>query len=165
MTKARFPSWIVVVTSVSNALITLAIFSFTMTCFIALFQQVPSLLAFALFLFYQLNFLLIVIGFSLAASVLFLRFRDLNQVWEVALQAGFFIAPIIYPLDILPEKFHFFLFVWPPTPIIQFSRSVLVEGIIPTAEAHFLLVGVTALILTCGIFLYRQLAERAAEYL
>ena len=41
----------------------------------------------------------IVIGFSLAASVLFLRYRDLNQVWDVVLQAGFFLAPIIYPLE------------------------------------------------------------------
>ena len=37
----------------------------------------------------RLPFLAIVVGFSLAASVLFLRYRDLNQVWELTLQAGF----------------------------------------------------------------------------
>ena len=49
---------------------------------------------------------LIVVGFSLATSVLFLRYRDLNQVWDMVTQAGFFLAPVIYPLGIIPERFH-----------------------------------------------------------
>ena len=73
----------------------------------------------------------IVIGFSLGGSVLFLRYRDLNQVWDVVTQAGFFVAPIIYPLGVIPERFHFYLYLWPPTPIIEFSRSVLVDGRVP----------------------------------
>ncbi len=64
--------------------------------------------------------------------MLFLRYRDLNQVWEVVIQAGFFLAPIIYPLGILPERFHFYLYIWPPTPVIEFSRAVLVAGVLPT---------------------------------
>ena len=81
----------------------------------------------------------IVTGFSLAASVLFLRYRDLNQVWEVVVQAGFFLAPIIYPLEILPERFHFYLYIWPPTPVIEFSRAALVAGVMPTTTAHLYL--------------------------
>ena len=27
------------------------------------------------------------------------------------MQAGFFLAPIIYPLGILPERFHFYLYL------------------------------------------------------
>ena len=73
----------------------------------------------------MLLFFAIVVGFSLAASVLFMRYRDLNQVWEVVTQAGFFIAPIIYPIGVLPERLHVYLYAWPPTPIILFSRSVL----------------------------------------
>ena len=57
--------------------------------------------------------------------------RDLNQVWDVAAQAGFFLAPIVYPLGIIPERFHFYFYLWPPTPVIEFSRAVLVNGIIP----------------------------------
>ena len=85
---------------------------------------------------YLLHFFAIVAGFSLAASVLFMRYRDLNQVWEVVTHAGFFVAPIIYPLDILPERVHVYLYVWPPTPIILFSRSVLVDGRIAVARSR-----------------------------
>jgi lipopolysaccharide transport system permease protein len=106
----------------------------------------------------------IVVGFSLAASVLFLRYRDLNQVWDMVLQAGFFIAPIIYPLEILPERFHFYLYVWPPTPVIEFSRSVLVAGVMPTTRGHLYLAGDAAFCLLVGIAVFRWLSPRAAEY-
>ena len=68
------------------------------------------------------------------SSVLFLRYRDLNQIWDMATQAGFFLAPIIYPLGVIPERFHFYLYLWPPTPVIEFSRAALVDGAVPTLD-------------------------------
>src|SRR4030095_16281129 len=102
------------------------------TVFLVVLGRAPTVLALALFLLDGAALFSIVIGFSLAASVLFLRYRDLNQVWDVAVQAGFFLAPIIYPLGVVPERFHFYFYLWPPTPIIEFSRGVLVRHVIPT---------------------------------
>src|SRR3954470_2799360 len=81
LTKARFPTWIVVVTSASNAVITLALFSLVLIAFLALTHRAPSVTAVALYTIYQVLFFAMVAGFSLAASVLFMRYRDLNQVW------------------------------------------------------------------------------------
>ena len=107
----------------------------------------------------------IVIGFSLASSVLFLRYRDLNQVWDVVTQAGFFLAPIMYPLGIIPERFHFYLYLWPPTPIIEFSRAVLVARRLPTPTAHAVSGAAwRGVILAAGVVVFRALAPRAAEY-
>ena len=162
--KARCPSWILVVTSISNALITLIVFSVVIMLFLIGANRPPTLWAFALYLSYCSMFILIVIGFSLGSSVLFLRHRDLNQVWEVVAQAGFFFAPIIYPLGILPERLHLFLYIWPPTPVIEFSRQALVQGVTPTATAHLLLAMVAAVSLASGIALFRRFGPRAAEY-
>ena len=98
--------------------------------------------------------------------MLFLRYRDLNQVWDLIVQAGFFVAPIIYPIAILPERFHVYLYLWPPTPVIQFARSVLVDG--PGAVAGGASVsgdGGGRCSLVTGALVYRRLAPRAAEYL
>ena len=165
LSKARFPSWVVVVASAANPVITLLVFTATITVFLAAFRHPPSLEALGLFALYLAQLLLIAVGFSLAASVLFLRYRDLNQIWDVALQAGFFVAPIVYPLKILPERFHFYLYLWPPTPVIQFSRAVLVDGKVPTLRAHLCLALVTAVILGTGLAIFRRCAPRAAEYL
>ncbi len=164
LTKARVQPWILVVTSIANAVITLAVFSVVMTVFLVGAGHPPTLAAFGAYAAYCAALTAIVIGFSLAASVLFLRYRDLNQVWDVVLQAGFFIAPIIYPLDILPERFHFYLYVWPPTPVIEFSRSALVAGIMPTTTGHVYLAGDAAICLIVGIVIFRWLSPRAAEY-
>jgi ABC-type polysaccharide/polyol phosphate export permease len=164
LTKARFPSWVVVLTSASNAVITLGVFSVLLVAFLAVSGRAPSPAALALYLFYQIHFIAIVAGFSLAASVLFMRYQDLHQIWEVVSHAGFFVAPVIYPLAILPERVHAYLYLWPPTPIILFSRSVLVDGRVPSALAHGLLTLEAAAILGAGVLVYRAYASRVAEY-
>ena len=165
LTKAKFPSWIVVVTSASNAVITLALFSLVLVTFLALTGRAPTPAGVVLYTLYQALFFLMVAGFSLAASVLFMRYRDLNQVWEVVTHAGFFIAPIIYPIGILPERVHAYLYAWPPTPIILFSRTVLLDGRIPSAFAHLLLFAETAIVFGTGALIYRARAARVAEEL
>ena len=164
LTKARCPSWILVVTSISNALITLTVFVGIILVFLLFTHHPPSLGAVAVFLAYCAALVAIVVGFSLASSVLFLRYRDLNQVWDVVAQAGFFLAPIIFPLGIIPERYHFYFYLWPPTPIIEFSRAVLVHGTMPTRTAHAYLALDAAIILLTGIVIFRGLAPRAAEY-
>src|SRR5262245_61306319 len=79
LTKARFPSWIVVVTSASNAVITLGLFSVVLITFLVAAGRAPGVLDIALYALYQIHYLAIVTGFSLGASVLFMRYRDLNQ--------------------------------------------------------------------------------------
>ncbi len=165
LTKSRVAPWILVVTSISNAVITLLVFSAVMLVFLTVAGHPPTLAALAAYGGYCLALGAMVIGFSLAASVLFLRYRDLNQIWEVVLQAGFFVAPIIYPLNILPERFHFYLYIWPPTPIVTFSRMALVQGVMPTTRGHLDLAADAGVCLAAGVLIFRWLGARAAEYL
>ena len=165
LTRARCPSWILVVTALSNAVITLLVFGVVIVVSLALGGKVPSPAGIAHFAAYLGGLVLVVAGISLGSSVLFLRYRDLNQVWDVALQAGFFVTPTIYPLDILPERLHWLLYLWAPTPFIQFSRSVLVDGVVPGARAHLVLAAGSVLVLGAGVLVFRRLAPRAAEYL
>lgn len=164
ISKAKFPSWIIVVTSVSNAVITLAVFWIIIIATLSLSGRAPTFVEAALFVWYLFHMLVFVIAFSLAGSVLFLKYNDLNQVWDVVLQAGFFVAPIIYPLNILPERFHLYLYLWPPTPVIQFARQVLIDGELPTLRAHFLLSLEAAVLMWIGVAIFRRYAPQAAEY-
>jgi lipopolysaccharide transport system permease protein len=163
--KSRFPRWIIVVTACSNAAITLGVASAGLLAALALLGRAPSAWHALLFAWYLAHLALIVVGFSLGASVLFLRYRDLNQVWEVVVNAGFFVAPVIYPLGVLPERVHLYLYLWLPTPVIEFSRAVLVDGRTPSALAHLLLAAVTASVMAVGVALYRRHAPTIAERL
>jgi lipopolysaccharide transport system permease protein len=165
VSKAKFPLWIVVAASASNAAIGLGIFAVVITVVVVALDGWSRLGGLPWFAFYLVLYIAIVVGFSLAASVLFLRYRDLNQVWEVAIQAGLFLAPVIYPLRIIPEQFHFYFYLWPPTPVIQFTRTVLVDGAVPTPRAHGFLVLEALVVLAAGILIFRWYSPRAAEAL
>ena len=64
-------------------MITLVLFSVVLLVFLAMTGRAPSPVHVALYAVYQIHYIAIVAGFSLAASVLFMQYRDLNQVWEV----------------------------------------------------------------------------------
>jgi lipopolysaccharide transport system permease protein len=164
ISRAKFPAWILVVASLANAALTLVVFFaalFTVRWFVA--DLDPG--SVALVASYLVIFAAMVLGLSLGTSVLFLRYRDLNQIWDMALQAGFFLAPVIYPIAIIPERYHGVLYAWPPTAIIEFTRSVIVDARAPAAAAHLGLVAAAGILMIVGIAVFRRLAPRAAEHL
>jgi ABC-type polysaccharide/polyol phosphate export permease len=165
LTKTRFPRWIVVATSTSNAAITLLVFTIAILLYLAWAGQFPSPLRLLLFIVYEIEMWMIVLGFSLSTSVLYPRYRDLNHLWDAISQAGFFVAPIVFPIQILPERLHPYLYLWPPTPVIEFARQVLIQGTIPTLEANLLLLVAALSILAVGIVVFQRHAPRAAEHL
>jgi lipopolysaccharide transport system permease protein len=165
LTKSKCPPWILVVTSTSNAVITILLFSAVIFVVLAWSGRPPNFGAMLRYGLYLCCLFTIVVGFCLAGSVLFLRYRDLNQVWDVVTQAGFFVAPVIYPIGILPTWVHVYLYLWPPTPVLTFSRMVLVDGTTPSFLAHVFLVLEAATVLVLGGLVYRRYAPRAVEYL
>ena len=162
--KMRVPLWVLVLASIANPLITLAVFAGVIVVFLTLAGSPPTPLGVALFLAYCSALVLLVVGFSLASSVLFLRYRDLNQVWDVMAQAGFFVAPIVYPLGIVPERLHFYFYLWPPTPIIEFSRAALIRHQVPSLAGHLYLAVEVAAALLIGALVMRRQGRRAAEF-
>jgi lipopolysaccharide transport system permease protein len=154
----------VVLTSIANPFITLTVFGAVIVGFLALAGQPPTIGGVGLFAVYAAAMALIVLGFSLATSVLFLKYRDLNQVWDVVTQAGFFVAPIIYPLGIVPEHLHAYFYLWPPTAIIEFSRAVLIAGVAPSLTAHVYLAIEVLVALGVGAAVLKYLGPRAAEW-
>jgi lipopolysaccharide transport system permease protein len=143
----------------------MALFSVVFVVSLFLIGHGPGAVGLVLFAFYLACLYVTILGISLGASVLFLKYRDLNQVWDITIHAGFFIAPIVYPLSVLPERVHFYLYLWPPTPAIQFARAVLIGGAPPTLRAHVFLMIQSAVIFAVGWLLYRRHAARAVEYL
>jgi len=163
--KTRFPRWIVVVTSTANSVITLLVFTTAILLYLAWGGRFPSSSRLLLFIVYEIEMWMVVLGFSLSMSVLYPRYRDLNHLWDAISQAGFFVAPIVYPIQILPEGLQPYLYLWPPTPVIEFAKRVLIQGTTPTLEANLLLLVATLSILAVGIVVFQRHVSRAAEHL
>ena len=64
------------------------------------------------------------IAFFLSAA--FVRFRDINYIWEVIMQGAFYATPILYPLSYVPDRIAKILILNPMAQIVQDVRYVLV---------------------------------------
>jgi len=74
----------------------------------------------------ELYFFTIALGLLLSA--LYVRFRDIGQVWELTAQLLFFACAIFYPIGILPDWAQKVAFLNPFVQIMQDSRHALLGG-------------------------------------
>jgi ABC-2 type transport system permease protein len=72
---------------------------------------------------------------ALLLSVLFVRYRDVQPVWDVALQFVFWGTPIIYTIDFIPEQYRQFVMLNPLAVAVEQGRYWLVGSEVPTAAA------------------------------
>jgi ABC-2 type transport system permease protein len=110
-------------------------------------------------------------GTAVLLSMAYVRMRDLEHVWTVALRVLFYATPIFYTLEFVPESFRWAIVLNPLTPILYQARVWLVQ---PDATPLVDLVGVAPLvgsvliaIAICagGIWLFVRQAPRVAEAL
>ena len=108
----------------------------------------------------------IAMGLGIIMGTLNVFFRDIQQLLPVLIQCWFWLTPIIYPIEIVPEKFRYLIEVWNPLyPIIDGYHRVFVEGVVPAWE-QLMVPGAKALaFLAVGYFLFRSLSNELIDEL
>ena len=95
-------------------------------------NQIPPRLNWLLLAPLLLEFYVFILGVSLVLATLFVRFRDIGQIWELATQLILYATPIIYPIGFLPEWARTLAFLNPITQILQdFRAIVLYQDVAP----------------------------------
>lgn len=163
--KIVFPRWAVVVAASLQSLMTFAVTMLILLGALLVFQVPLSVWQMALFGGYLVMLYLLVLGFSFVASVLFVRFRDWNQIWEVLLLGGFYAAPIIYPMSILPQGIQSWLYLNPMTFLIQHSKSVLFLGDFSRLDHHLLYLLVLFVFFLGSLWVFLRYQARVIELL
>ena len=111
----------------------------------------------------QALFFILVFGASLILGGLYVYYRDLTQIWEVILQLGFFLSPIVYPVSIIPENLLPYYLLNPITVIIQAYRDIFLTGVTPPAWEMAYLLGFSVFLLVVGGLIFNRLERRFAE--
>lgn len=165
LTKIAFPRWVIVVASSLQSLMTFVI-NLLILLVALLVMGVPlELWQLLLFVGYCFIIYLVVVAFSLFAAPLFLRFRDVNQIWEVLLITGFYAAPIIYPLSIIPPWLQPWLYLNPMTFVIEHAKAVLFLGEVSRLDHHLLYLSLVGLALLFAWLFFRRVESRVIELL
>lgn len=113
-------------------------------------------------LFLGLEFLL-VYALSLSLSSLNLKYRDFSQVWDIALQLGFFLSPILYDISLIPARFRFLYSLNPVTILILSFRDIMFYGQPPSLFNLIVLLLGIAVLMTVGFAIFHSLEGRFAE--
>jgi lipopolysaccharide transport system permease protein len=110
-------------------------------------------------------YFILVYGISLVLAALYVYYRDLNQIWEVLLQLGFFVSPVCYTITTVPEKYLFYYMLNPVTLIMQVYRKALLYGETPSAVSLIYILVSACILLIIGTMIFKKLERRFAEEL
>jgi len=113
----------------------------------------------------HLMYFLLVYGISLILASLYVYYRDLNQIWDIVLQVGFFLSPIVYPLSYIPAKYEFYYMLNPITRLITMYRDVLLDGTIPKISDFGIVIASGLILFVIGTLLFKKQSRRFAEEL
>lgn len=118
-----------------------------------------------------LQLYLFALGLALFLSAAFVKYRDISYIWEIVLQAGFYLTPIIYPLAVITNPtFQKLILASPVATAMQDARHVLVTTsaqTIPSVYGRnaFRLIpyGITLIVLIIGVLYFKTKARDFAE--
>jgi ABC-2 type transport system permease protein len=119
----------------------------------------------------SLGLMVFAIGLSLLLSVMFVRFRDVQPIWEIVLQILFWGSPVIYMIDFVPEGFREYVLWNPFAAAVQETRHQLVPdepsvaAVLGSTPEALIPVAIALAFVILGLAVFAKLSRRIAERL
>lgn len=170
--KIRIPRWIIVLSSSISALINLGLNLLVVAVFM-IFNDVDLAKSALWFPIILAEIYIFAIGVSLFLAAAFVKYRDVSYIWEVIMQAAFYMTPILYPLSVITNlTFQKLLLLNPMAQSIQDARNALVtkETItiaeaFGTSTARVIPLGLSLAVLIIGVLYFKRESKHFAENL
>ena len=162
VTRVYIPRWLITCSSVASSLISSTL-EFIVLLPMALILGGQISLGILLFPIVHLLYAAMICGVGFAVAALFVRYRDLQHIWEVFLTAVFFLCPIIYPLSRVPDNYMDVYLLNPVTRVIMIYRDLLMDGTFPAMGDLLFVVLATMVVFSLGYLIFWRLEPRFAE--
>jgi ABC-2 type transport system permease protein len=112
-------------------------------------------------------------SFALLVSGVYVFLRDVSQIWGVIGRIGFYVSPILYPIQVVPKKVLYDALSFNPlAPVFAQTQTWLINAQAPSwfgskgwGVMAFMPFIVLAVISVAGVLTFRQGARRVAEQL
>lgn len=127
--KLSFPRYVIVVAGSFSALINLSL-NLLVVVFFMYLNGVDFKWSGLLAIFPIIELFMFSLAIAFLLSALYVRFRDINYIWEVVLQGGFYATPILYPISMVVAVSPIAakaLLLNPVAQIVQDTRTLLIN--------------------------------------
>ena len=105
------------------------------------------------------------LAISLLLSSVTVYIRDLEYFINVLMMLWFYVTPVLYSIDMIPDKFKNILMLNPMTLIITSYREILYYKIIPDLGPLLILGGICIILLIIGYLIFNKCEKKFAEEL
>ncbi|PCM45249.1 ABC transporter permease [Marinobacter sp. ANT_B65] len=102
---------------------------------------------------------------GLMLAVLNVFFRDVGQLYTVILQFWFWLTPIVYPLEILPDRLQSIIQLNPMTSLISAYQDLFTLGKIPDWTSLLPTIAVAVVFFLLAVNLFRKHANEIVDEL
>lgn len=109
--------------------------------------------------------LLFALGVSLLLAPSALFFDDVNHFYLVLVTMWFFLTPVVYFVDSIPEPYQFIIRLNPMTWMLELFRAPIYYGTLPDLTTLLLASGVALVTLGVGAWSFTRLSSRFVYYL
>jgi ABC-2 type transport system permease protein len=170
--KIRIPRWMIVLTSSVSALINLGL-NLVVVAVFAVFNQMDLQVSVVWFPIILGEIYIFALGLSLFLAAAYVKYRDISYIWEVFIQAGFYLTPILYPLTVITNvTFQKLLLLNPMAQAIQDARNVVITKetitiaeVFQTSAARVIPLVISVMALVIGVLYFRRESKYFAENL
>lgn len=107
--------------------------------------------------------LTLTLGLGLLTAAAHVFFRDLGQILGIAFTTWFYVTPIIYPMQLIPEPWRHWISWNPLTPLVDLYRQAFFGGQLTIPEGTGLLAVASALFAGAGLWLFAWLKPFFAD--
>ncbi len=167
--KIHFPRIVIPLSVVVTGALNLAVNSIAVGIFMAL-QGVPVRASWLAAIPALALLFVFATGLAMLLSSLFVRYRDVQPIWDVVLQVAFYATPILYTIEMVPQAAREFLMVSPLATVVQQIRHSVFDPGSPSAGAalggwEFLAIPIAIGVGTfaLGFYVFNRSAPAVAE--
>lgn len=107
----------------------------------------------------------LMVGLALAFSAVQVFIRDLAHALQPLLLLWFFATPILYSLEMVPERFRFWFEINPFVHFVTGLRGALLEGAWRPDAQDWIVTAAVFAVLVAGYLFFRRLSPRFEDFL
>jgi len=162
ITKIYLPREIFPIASVLAKMVDLALSALILVLLLIVFGVEPhlTLLFIPLILLFQV---VLILGVSFILSSINVFFRDVENVLGVFLMVWMYLTPIVYPPEIIPERFIPIFNLNPMMPLINAYRNTILYGVVPPWQSFFYATVISVGVFVAGYIFFKNRAKYFAD--
>lgn len=105
------------------------------------------------------------LGLGLTLGVLNIFIRDVGHVIPIVLQMLFWLTPIVYPVNIIPEGYRYLLSYNPLYSIVTAYQDILLRGLHPQLDGLLVVTVVAIVLAVFALILFRRASGEMVDVL